>query len=59
MSRFPSRSVKLNGELLKMVDDETLPDLKGSRLPPGKYLHLPAYSLAFFVLTDAQAAGCV
>uniref|UniRef100_A0A3Q3WCS8 Heparanase n=1 Tax=Mola mola TaxID=94237 RepID=A0A3Q3WCS8_MOLML len=54
-----SRSVKLNGELLKMVDDETLPDLKGSRLPPGEYLHLPAYSLAFFVLTDARAAGCV
>ncbi|XP_035524163.1 heparanase [Morone saxatilis] len=53
-----SRSVKLNGELLKMVDDKTLPDLKGSRLRPAQHLQLPAYSLAFFVLTDARAAAC-
>ncbi|KAI3362512.1 hypothetical protein L3Q82_012799 [Scortum barcoo] len=54
-----SRSVKLNGEVLKMVDDQTLPDLKGTRLPPSEHLHLPAYSLAFFVLEDAEAAACV
>uniref|UniRef100_A0A7N6A7F4 Heparanase n=1 Tax=Anabas testudineus TaxID=64144 RepID=A0A7N6A7F4_ANATE len=53
-----SRSVKLNGEVLKMVDDKTLPDLKGSRLPPAKHLQLPAYSLAFFVFIEAQAAAC-
>ncbi|KAK2887911.1 heparanase isoform X1 [Channa argus] len=53
-----SRSVKLNGQVLKMVDDKTLPDLKGSRLPPAEHLQLPAYSLAFFVLADAQAAAC-
>lgn len=54
-----SRSVKLNGEVLKMVDDKTLPDFKGSRLPPAERLQLPAYSLAFFVLTDARAAACI
>lgn len=54
-----SRSVKLNGELLKMVDDKTLPDFKGSRLPPAEHLTLPAYSLAFFVFADARAAACV
>ncbi|XP_028274207.1 heparanase [Parambassis ranga] len=52
-----SRSVRLNGELLKMVDDTTLPVLAGARLPPSEHLQLPAYSLAFFVL-DAKAAAC-
>lgn len=55
----PSRSVKLNGKVLKMVDDKTFPDLEGSRLPPAEHLQLPGYSLAFFVFTDAEAAGCV
>lgn len=41
-----------------MVDDKTLPDLKGNRLPPAKHLQLPAYSLAFFVFIEAQAAAC-
>lgn len=54
-----SRSVKLNGEVLKMVDDKTLPDLKGTPLTPGKHLQLPAYSLAFYVLTDARALVCL
>lgn len=54
-----SRSVKLNGEELKMVDDKTLPDLKGTPLTPGKHLQLRAYSLAFYVFTDARASACV
>ncbi|TWW66152.1 heparanase [Takifugu flavidus] len=54
-----SRSVKLNGKVLEMVDDKTFPDLDGSRLPPAEHLQLPAYSLAFFVFTDAEAEGCV
>ncbi|XP_072227808.1 heparanase [Leuresthes tenuis] len=53
-----SRSVKLNGAVLKMVDDKTFPDLSGVRLPPAEHLQLPAYSLAFFVLVDAKATGC-
>lgn len=54
-----SRSVKLNGQVLKMVDDKTFPDIEGSRLPPAEHLQLPGYSLAFFVFTDAEAAGCI
>ncbi|XP_039635016.1 heparanase-like, partial [Perca fluviatilis] len=54
-----SRSVQLNGALLKMEDDQTLPDLSASRLPPSDRLQLPAFSLAFFVLTDAKAAACL
>uniref|UniRef100_A0A3P9DAS1 Heparanase n=1 Tax=Maylandia zebra TaxID=106582 RepID=A0A3P9DAS1_9CICH len=53
-----SRSVKLNGEVLMMVDDKTLPELKGKLLLPARHLQLPAYSLAFFVLPDAQAPAC-
>ncbi|XP_037548541.1 heparanase [Nematolebias whitei] len=53
-----SRWVKLNRAVLKMVDDKTLPDLSGVRLPPAEHLQLPAYSLAFFVFLDAQAVAC-
>nr|XP_040026207.1 heparanase-like [Gasterosteus aculeatus aculeatus] len=54
-----SRCVKLNGGVLKMVDDRTLPHLKGARLPPAEHLQLPAFSMAFFVLTDAGAVACM
>lgn len=53
------RCVKLNGGVLKMVDDRTLPHLKGARLPPAEHLQLPAFSMAFFVLTDAGAVACM
>lgn len=49
----------LNGVVLKMVDDQTLPDLTGSGLPPADHLQLPAFSLAFFVFKDAQATACL
>ncbi|KAM3600573.1 uncharacterized protein V6R79_025293 [Siganus canaliculatus] len=54
-----SRSVTLNGVLLQMPDDESLPELGGRRLPPADHLLLPGYSLGFFVFTDAGAAGCM
>ncbi|XP_033846187.1 heparanase [Periophthalmus magnuspinnatus] len=54
-----SRSVKLNGEVLKMVDDTTLPDLKGVALPPSEHVQLPAYSLSFFVFSDVMAQACL
>uniref|UniRef100_A0A8D3CJ92 Heparanase n=1 Tax=Scophthalmus maximus TaxID=52904 RepID=A0A8D3CJ92_SCOMX len=53
-----SRSVKLNGDVLKMLDDKTLPELRGRRLPPADRLQLPGFSLAFFVFPDAGAAAC-
>ncbi|XP_075885928.1 heparanase [Nelusetta ayraudi] len=54
-----SRSAKLNGEVLKMVDDKTLPELEGRHQPAAGHLDLPAYSLAFFVFPDARATGCI
>ncbi|NP_001038470.1 heparanase precursor [Danio rerio] len=53
-----SRSVRLNGELLKMVDDRTLPPLTGRELPSDEPIKLPAFSFAFYVLINAQAAVC-
>ncbi|XP_059213672.1 heparanase [Centropristis striata] len=53
-----SRSVRLNGDVLKMLGDETLPELTGRRLPPSEHLQLPAFSLSFHVLTDAGASAC-
>ncbi|XP_055035360.2 heparanase [Misgurnus anguillicaudatus] len=53
-----SRSVKLNGEVLKMADDHTLPAIKGFVLPPGEPIRLPGFSLAFYVITEAQASVC-
>ncbi|MED6294100.1 hypothetical protein CHARACLAT_017464 [Characodon lateralis] len=53
-----SRSVQLNGVLLKMMDDKTIPELNGAQLPPAEHLKLPAYSLGFFVFLEAQAPAC-
>ncbi|MCJ8740897.1 hypothetical protein PDJAM_G00064450 [Pangasius djambal] len=53
-----SRSVRLNGDVLKMVDDRTLPPLQGAELPPGEHLKLPALSFAFYVLKQAAAPVC-
>ncbi|KAK7895321.1 hypothetical protein WMY93_020646 [Mugilogobius chulae] len=54
-----SRSVMLNGEVLKMVDDTTLPELKGLVLPSSEHVHLPAYALSFFVFSDVRAPACM
>ncbi|XP_048022290.1 heparanase [Megalobrama amblycephala] len=53
-----SRSVKLNGEVLKMVDDRTLPPLEGHGLQPGEHIKLPGFSFAFYVLIEARAPVC-
>ncbi|KAJ8260915.1 hypothetical protein COCON_G00166380 [Conger conger] len=53
-----SRSVQLNGEVLKLVDDRTLPSLQGAPLPPRDHLKLPSFSFTFYVLKDANAQAC-
>ncbi|NXU00914.1 HPSE Heparanase, partial [Buphagus erythrorhynchus] len=37
-----SRSIQLNGRVLRMLDDETLPELMEKPLGPGSLLGLPA-----------------
>ncbi|XP_066566943.1 heparanase [Amia ocellicauda] len=53
-----SKSVQLNGEVLEMVDDRTLPVLQGSPMPAGTPLKLPALSFAFYVIKDARVPAC-
>uniref|UniRef100_A0A9L0JR45 Heparanase n=1 Tax=Equus asinus TaxID=9793 RepID=A0A9L0JR45_EQUAS len=54
-----SKSVQLNGETLKMVDDQTLPTLTEKPLRPGSSLGLPAFSYGFFVIRNAKVAACI
>uniref|UniRef100_W5N2L0 Heparanase n=1 Tax=Lepisosteus oculatus TaxID=7918 RepID=W5N2L0_LEPOC len=56
--RIDSRSVLLNGEVLKMVDEKTLPVLKGTPIAAGTPLQLPGLSFAFYVIKDAQVPAC-
>ncbi|MBV94495.1 Heparanase, partial [Eschrichtius robustus] len=53
------RSVQLNGQTLKMVDDQTLPALTEKPLRPGSSLGLPALSYGFFVIRNAKVAACI
>lgn len=53
------RSVQLNGQTLKMVDDQTLPALSEKALRPGSALGLPPFSYGFFVIRNAKVAACI
>ncbi|XP_050801117.1 heparanase isoform X3 [Gopherus flavomarginatus] len=54
-----SRSVQLNGHVLRMVDSKTLPALTKKPLPPGSALGLPAFSYGFYVIKNAKAIACI
>uniref|UniRef100_A0A2K6GZC7 Heparanase n=1 Tax=Propithecus coquereli TaxID=379532 RepID=A0A2K6GZC7_PROCO len=54
-----SKSVQLNGQTLRMVDDQTLPTLTEKPLRPGSSLGLPAFSYGFFVIRNAKVAACI
>lgn len=54
-----SRSIELNGRVLQMLDDETLPELMEKPLGPGSLLGLPAFSYGFYVIRNAKAIACV
>ncbi|KAM9331469.1 heparanase [Gastrophryne carolinensis] len=54
-----SETVLLNGKVLQMVDDKTLPTLTGKEQAPGSPLVLPSLSFGFFVVKDAQASACL
>ncbi|XP_020844092.1 heparanase [Phascolarctos cinereus] len=54
-----SQSVKLNGHVLKMVDNQTLPALIGKPLCLGCPLTLPPFSYGFFVILNAKVVTCI
>ncbi|XP_056424758.1 heparanase [Hyla sarda] len=54
-----SSTILLNGDILKMEDEKTLPDLNGKQLDPGLPLILPSMSFGFFVVKGAMASACL
>ncbi|NXA40184.1 HPSE Heparanase, partial [Eudromia elegans] len=54
-----SRSIQLNGRVLRMVDDTMLPALTEKPLGPGSTLGLPAFSYGFYVIKNAKATACI
>ncbi|XP_059699888.1 heparanase isoform X2 [Haemorhous mexicanus] len=54
-----SRSIELNGHVLRMLNDETLPELIEKPLGPGSLLGLPAFSYGFYVIKNAKAIACI
>ncbi|XP_041477254.1 heparanase-like [Lytechinus variegatus] len=53
-----SPRLQLNGHLLKMEEDLTLPSLSPRKQPPGSLIMLPHRSYGFYVLPDAEAQAC-
>ncbi|XP_067412934.1 heparanase [Emydura macquarii macquarii] len=54
-----SRSIQLNGRVLRMVDNQTLPAFTEKPLHPGSTLGLPAFSYGFYVMKNAKATACI
>ncbi|MBZ3881060.1 Heparanase [Sciurus carolinensis] len=54
-----SKTVELNGQTLKMLDEQTLPALTEKPLRPGSSLGLPPFSYGFFVIRNAKVAACL
>ena len=55
---FVNRTVRLNGKVLKLVDDHTFPDLNPVIVPGDKSLILPPMTFGFCVIPGASASGC-
>lgn len=53
------RKVMLNGELLGLVNNENIPNLKPVEQPAKEYVHLPPLSFGFYVFKDTKAQGCM
>ena len=54
-----SRRMKLNGKLLEMNADSSLPVLEPRRVQTGDQLILPPLTYAFYVVPEAQALACL
>jgi heparanase 1 len=50
MYDLQSTSIRLNGNTIKMVDENTLPEFVGNSLPAGLSFTLPPYTFAFYVI---------
>lgn len=53
-----TKTVRLNGKDLKLVDDRTLPDLAPKSVPGDEPLNLPPLTFGFYVIPKASASAC-
>ncbi|MBN3282614.1 HPSE2 protein, partial [Polyodon spathula] len=53
-----AKSVQLNGEPLKMLDDETFPQLKPKILRSGRTIVMPPMTIGFYVVKNVNAYAC-
>ncbi|XP_016128815.1 inactive heparanase-2-like [Sinocyclocheilus grahami] len=53
-----SMTVQLNGEPLRMVDNETFPELKPRTLRAGRTIAMPPVSIGFYVIKNINAYAC-
>ena len=54
-----STSVQLNGQLLQLVDNTELPDLKPEEQAASSSITLPPISFGFYVFKDTKAPACM
>jgi len=55
----PPRQVMLNGHLLQLVDNTSLPELEPEEQVASNTLFLPALSFGFQVFKEANAKACI
>jgi len=55
----PPRQVTLNGHLLQLVDNTSLPELEPEEQVASNTLFLPALSFGFQVFKEANAKACM
>ena len=56
---FVNRTVRLNGKVLKLVDDHTFPDLNPVIVPGDKSLILPPMTFGFYVIQELLPVDAV
>lgn len=54
-----STSVLLNGQLLKLVDNTELPELKPLEQPASSTITLPPISFGIYVFKESKAPACL
>ncbi|CAH1782773.1 unnamed protein product [Owenia fusiformis] len=54
-----SEYVKMNGQVLQMLDEQTFPTLNPKIYPPGKIQTMPSRTFGFYVFPGANARACL
>ena len=58
INNLTSQTVRLNGEVLQMVNDTFLPNVEPKTIIPPDNIILPPVSYGFFVIPDAKVDAC-